>query len=259
MSEQKRIAVVGATGRIGRHVVDVLNEGGHDVVPVSRATGVDLITGDGLAEALRGVTRVIEVAGGSSPDQHEATQFFTTAARNLQHAASDSGVEQIVMVSILGVDKFRGGYPAAKHAHEQSMVSGPVPVQVLRAGVFFEFVPVLVEWGTRGDATYVRNELNQPVAARTVAEALVDLAATARPSADGVLEIAGPRAERMVDMATLLVDRRGLPLRVEGVSDPSDPDRELYESGAMLAGPTAILAGPTFEQWVDAPLPILHA
>ena len=85
-----KIAVAGATGRVGRHVVDVVKARAHDAVAISRATGVDVITGDGLADALAGVESVIDVATGPSPDQDSATEFFTTAARNLHEAASDS-------------------------------------------------------------------------------------------------------------------------------------------------------------------------
>ncbi|HEX9370201.1 MAG TPA: NmrA family NAD(P)-binding protein, partial [Roseiflexaceae bacterium] len=86
MQARRKIAVAGATGRVGRHVVDVLKTGGHDVVAMSRSGGVDVVTGDGLAETLAGVECIIDVATGPSPDQEAATQFFTTAARNLHEA-----------------------------------------------------------------------------------------------------------------------------------------------------------------------------
>jgi hypothetical protein len=98
----------------------------------------------------------------------------------------------------------------------------------------------------------------QPVAARTAAEALADLATTVEPAAvprssrAPISEIAGPRPERVVDIASLLVARRGDPVRIEGVSDPADPDRDVYESGALLPGPDAILVGPTFEEWLES-------
>src|SRR5215213_1202747 len=101
-----RIAVAGATGRAGRHAVDVLEAGGHDVVPISRSTGVDLITGEGLVEALAGVECVIDVASGPSPDREAATQFFTAAARNLHEAGERAGVRRMVVVSIIGCDRF---------------------------------------------------------------------------------------------------------------------------------------------------------
>jgi len=253
-----KIAVAGATGRVGRHVVDVVRAAEHDVVPMSRASGVDVVTGNGLGEALAGVECVIDAATGPSPEQGAATEFFTAAARNLHEAGERAGVRRMVEVSIIGCDRFTGGYGAAKVAHERAMLSGPIPVRVLRAAQFHEFVTQLVEWGTQGDVSYVQKMRTQPVAARTVAEALVDLATSPEsaraPGSSGapISEIAGPREEDLVDMARRLVARRGDPLRIEAVSDPSDPDRDVFEKGGLLPSPDAILAGPTFEQWLDS-------
>jgi uncharacterized protein YbjT (DUF2867 family) len=259
MQAPMKIAVAGATGRVGRHVVDVLEAGGHDVIAMSRSSGVDVVTGNGLAEALAGVECVIDVASGSSPDQKEATEFFTAAARNLHDAGEPAGVQRMVEVSIIGIDRFTAGYGAAKFAHEQAVLAGPIPVRVLRAAQFHEFTAQLVEWGTQGDVSYVQKMRTQPVAARTVAQALADLAtgpgSAPAPGSSGlpILEIAGPREENLVDMATRLVARRGDPVRIEGVSDPTDPNRDLYETGGLLPGPHATLAGPTFEEWLNSP------
>jgi uncharacterized protein YbjT (DUF2867 family) len=259
MQARKKLAVAGATGRVGRHVVDVLGASGYDVVAMSRSGGVDVITGDGLAAALDGAEAIIDAATGPSPDQAAATEFFTVAARNLHEAGQRAGVQRIVVVSIIGIDRFTAGYNAAKLAHEKAMLAGPVPVRILRAAQFHEFVAQLLEWGTRGEVSYVPKMRTQLVAARTVAQALADLATgrgpAAVPEAAGapIPEIAGPRAENLVDMATLLAARRGYQVKVEGVSDPADPDRDLYENGALLPGPHATLAGPTFEAWLDSP------
>jgi uncharacterized protein YbjT (DUF2867 family) len=256
MQARTKIAVAGATGRVGRHVIDVLAERGFDAVPMSRSKGVDVITGEGLAEALAGVECIIDVATGPSPDQATATEFFTAAAQNLHQAGERAGVKRMVEVSIIGIDKLTGGYGAAKLAHEQAMLSGPIPVQILRAAQFHEFVEQLVAWGTQGDVAYVQRMRIQPVAARTVAEALVDLttaaeSAAADASAGPIPEIAGPQEESLVEMAKLFVASRGIPVRIEGVSDPGFPDRELHESGGLLPSPHATLAGPTFEDWLD--------
>jgi uncharacterized protein YbjT (DUF2867 family) len=257
MQVRRKIAVAGATGRVGRHVVDVLKVAGHNVVAMSRSSGVDVVTGDGLAEALAGVECIVDVATGPSPEQQAATQFFTAAARNLHEASQQAGVQRMVVVSIIGTDRFTAGYSAAKVAHERAMLSGPIPVRILRAAQFHEFVAQLVDWGRQGEVSYVQKMRIQPVAARSVAEALADLATNpewAAPESAGapILEIAGPREESLVDMARLLVVRRGDTLRIEGVSDPADPDRDLFENGALLPGPDAILAGPTFEEWLAA-------
>ena len=247
-----KIAVAGATGRVGRDVVEILEAQGHDVVAMSRSTGVDLVTGEGLAEALEGVDVVVDAATGSSPDKDEATKFFTAAARNLQEAGERAGVRRMVVVSIIGCDRFSGGYQAAKVAHERAMLAGPIPVRIVRAAQFHEFVEQLVDWGRQGDVSYLPEMRTQLVAARTVAQALAAVATSPESESSGeILEIAGPRAESLVEMASLLAARRGDPGRVEGISDPSDPDAELLANGALLPGPGATLAGPTFEEWLD--------
>ncbi len=251
----RKIAVAGATGRVGRHVVDVLEARGHDVVRISRSSGVDVISGEGLADALEGVECVVDTATGPSPEQQAATEFFTTAARNLHEVGEPAGVRRIVVASIIGCDRFSAGYNAAKFAHEKAMLSGTLPVAILRAAPFHELVGQIVDWGRQDGVSYVPTMRAQFVAAKTAAQALAELAAGPerehdRSPASPIPEIAGPREESLVEMAMLLVRRRDDPVRIEGVSDPNDPDRELYLSGALLPGPHATVAGPTFEQWL---------
>jgi len=251
MEPRKKIAVAGATGRAGRHVAEALAADGHEVVPMSRATGVDLVTGAGLDAALAGADVIVDAATGPSPDEAAATEFFAAAARNLLAAGERAGVGRIVVVSIIGCDRFSSGYNAAKVAHEAALLAGPIPVSVLRAAQFHEFVGELMAWGTRGDVSYVPRMRTQLVAASTVGRALADLA-TAPGAPDGrIRELAGPREERLDEMARLLAERRGDAVRVEGVLDPSDADHALYEAGAALPGPDATLAGPTFAEWLD--------
>ena len=251
-----KIAVAGATGRVGRHVVDVLDERRQEVVRISRANGVDIVTGEGLAQALKGVECVIDVSSGPSPEQDDATRFFTTASRNLQAAGNEAGVRRMIVVSIIGIDRFTAGYMAAKVVHERAMLVGPVPVRILRAAQFHEFVEQMAQWGRKGDVSYVPNMRTQLVAARNVAELLVDLAldhsSAPAPAGSTPLEIAGPQPENLADAARRLMQRRGESLRVEGVVDPNDPDIGLYAAGALLPGPRAVLAGPTFDEWLDA-------
>jgi len=255
MQAPKKLAVAGATGTVGHHVVDVLkNEGHDDVVGMSRSLGVDVVSGDGLA-ALEGVECIIDVATQPSPDQQAATEFFTAATRNLQEAGVRAGVQRMVVVSIIGCDRFTAGYLAAKAAHERVHLSGPIPVRILRAAQFHEFVGPIVEWGRQDGVSYVPNWRTQLVAARTVAQALAELAtgpesaSAAGSSGTSIPEIAGPPEESLVEVAKLFVARRGEHVRIEGVNGfyPADPDRELQESGALLPGPDATLAGPTFE------------
>ena len=166
-------------------------------------------------------------------------------------------MRRLVVVSIIGIDAFAGGYNAAKVAHEQAAHTGPIPARVVRAAQFHEFVEELMRWGTQGEVSHVWEMRTQLVSARTVAEALVDLATAEDPefAAAKTTEVAGPREERLVEAARLVAERRGEGLRVEETSDPSDPDSERYANGAVLPGPDAKLAGPTFEEWLDGTVP----
>jgi uncharacterized protein YbjT (DUF2867 family) len=253
MHRKSKIAVAGATGRAGGHVVELLEARGHEVVRMSRATGVDVITGAGLAEALSGADCIIDATTGDSAEEAEATQFFTTAARNLHEAGTAAGARRMVIVSIIGCDRFTTGYMAAKLAHERAALEGPIPARILRAAQFHEFVEQLLDWGRQNGASYVPKMHTQPVAARTVAEELANLA-TAPDDGETAptAEVAGPRVETLVEMARLVAATRGDPTRVEERSDPGDPDRELLENGGLLPGPNAILRGPTFEEWLGS-------
>ena len=166
-------------------------------------------------------------------------------------------MRRIVVASIIGIDRFTTGYLAAKRVHERAMLAGPIPVLILRAAQFHEFVEPVVNWGRHDGVSYVADMRTQLVAARTVAEALADLATTPDPAPAGtngalIPEIAGPRAESFVEMARLLTAHRGEPVRIENAANPAYPDAELYEQGALLPGPDATLAGPTFEEWLEA-------
>src|SRR3954453_13296189 len=116
MSEQRKIAVAGATGRVGRHVAEVLEADGHEGVPISRTHGADVITSEGLAEALEGVDAIVDTATGPSPEQQAGAAVFTTPAPNLPTYGARAGAERLVVVSIISADKFEGGYGAAKIA-----------------------------------------------------------------------------------------------------------------------------------------------
>jgi len=258
-----KIAVAGGTGRIGRHIVDVLTVRGHEVVAMSRSSGVDVISGEGLANALVGVQTIVDAANGPpTPDQAAATEFFTTASRKLQEAGARAGVQSIFVVSIIGVDRFTAGYMAAKVAHENAMRSGPVPVRILRAAQFHELIPQFIEWGRKGDVSYVPTMRAQLVAARAAAEVAADMVTDpAVTAADGLpfAEVAGPRPEDVADAAARYVARRGGGVRIEGVVNAGDPDLAVYASGALLPAPEARLVGPTFDEWLGSTLAVAHA
>jgi uncharacterized protein YbjT (DUF2867 family) len=253
MSEKKRIAVAGSTGRVGRHVADVLTDQGHEVVQISRSKGVDLITTEGLSEALEGADAVIDTA--TAPTPAGAEEFFTTAAANLQAHGARAGVQRLVVVSIIGADRFAGGYGAAKVAHERVALEGPIPARVLRASQFHEFVEQMVDWGRQENGSaQVPRMRTQLVSARTVAEELAAMAVDDSPFRPDqpFPEIAGPREESLIEIAKLFAERRGDPERVDEVREPDEPTREVYESGGLLPGPHAKLAGPPYESWLAA-------
>jgi uncharacterized protein YbjT (DUF2867 family) len=241
-----KIAVAGATGRVGRHVVAIAEERGHEVVRMSRGTGVDVITGEGLAEALQGVDVVIDVSTAPTPDG--ATEFFTTSTRNLQQFGEHAGVRRIVVISIVGIDNFTSGYSHAKLVHERLMKAGPVPVSIVRTTQFFEFIAQLMEWGNQGDTIHVQSGRTQALSARSAAEALVD--AAENPS-DSVVNVAGPQEESMPELAQLYADHMGLTARIVRADNSADPDAALYDAGDLLPPPDARIIGPTFKSWLS--------
>ncbi|GAA2071760.1 NAD(P)H-binding protein [Streptomyces albiaxialis] len=248
----RKFAVAGATGRLGRHVVDVLTEQGYEVVRMSRATGVDIISGEGLADALMGVDVIVDAASWHASDQEAASEFFRTAARNLHEAGLEAGAGRVVAASIIGADKATAGFIAAQQVHEEAHLSGPLPALILRASQFHEFVGQLLDW-QQGDVAYIPALPTQLVACRTVAETMVELATgsglpTQPEPGTPVPEVAGPRKETLADAAALLGARRGV--KVVPVDGAGMPDAEIAAAGGFLPGPLAKLAGPTFEEWL---------
>src|SRR3954463_5424443 len=207
--KSQRIAVTGATGRVGSPLVEILAQRGHDVVPIARSKGVDVVSGEGLDEALAGAETIIDTATGPSPDQEEATAFFTASARNLQRAGAAAGVKRIVVVSIIGIGKFHSGYNAAKVAQEQTLLEGPLPVLIVRAAQFHEFVGPLVGWTIKDGVAYVPEMRTQLVAAPVVAEALADAAEEPEIENGRITEVPAPQEERPADAASAFFASRG--------------------------------------------------
>src|SRR5256886_2142187 len=251
-NRSQKIAVTGATGRVGSHLVEILEQRGHDVVPIARSKGVDVVSGEGLDEALTGAETIIDTATGPSPDQQQATAFFTASARNLQRAGAAAGAKRIVVVSIIGIDKFQGGYNAAKVVQEQTLLEGPLPVRIVRAAQFHEFVDQLVGWMIQDGVAYLPEMQTQLVAARVVAEALADAAEEPEIQNGRITEVAGPQAERLADAAAELFASRGDSIEIREGRQPGDPDATAHAAGARLPNPGAKLAGPSFEEWLAA-------
>ena len=257
-NRSQTIAVTGATGRVGSPLVEILEQRGHGVVGIARSKGVDVVSGEGLEAALAGVETIIDAATGPSPDQREATAFFTASARNLQRAGAVAGARRIVVVSIIGVDRYEGGYNAAKLAQERTLLDGPLPVRIVRAAQFHEFIEPLVGWTLQDGVAHVPEMRTQPVAARVVAEALADAAEEPEIENGRITEVAGPREERLADLAAAVFASQGASVEIHEVRQsvltpqPGDPDAAAYAEGAVLPSPGAKLAGPSFEEWLAA-------
>jgi uncharacterized protein YbjT (DUF2867 family) len=254
----QKIAVTGATGRVGSHLVEILEQRGHEVVPIARSKGVDVVSGQGLDEALAGVETIIDAATGPEPDQEAATEFFTASAHNLQRTGTAAAVRRIVVVSIIGIDKFQGGYNAAKLTQERTLLEGPIPVRIVRAAQFHEFIGPVVGWTVQDGVANVPEMRTQPVAAGVVAETLADAAEEPEIENGRITEVAGPREERLADAAAALFSSRGESFEIREVRQsilaprPDDPDGVAYAEGAALPNQGAKLAGPSFEEWLAA-------
>ncbi|RJO79274.1 epimerase [Nocardia panacis] len=249
-----RIAVAGASGLVGSGVVELLRTRGHEVVPITRAAGVDVYTGIGLLEALTGVEVVIDALNApENPDTDAAVDFFTRTATNLQRAAETAGVRRIVLTSIIGIDPFVSGHNAGKLAQERTLRAGPVPVHIVRAAQFHEFPRMMLEWTTQADTAYIPPMRTQLVALPAVVDKLVEIAVD--PLAPELVNIAGPQELRLVDAAAELAARRGYPARVEEIP-VTDATTKLQDAGALLPGPDAVLTGETFGAWLDRNYPV---
>lgn len=246
-----RIAVLGGTGVVGRHAVEVARSRGLDAVGLSRSTGVDLATGAGLDAALEGVTAAIDVTNVATIRRGPARRFFEATARHLQQASQRAGVAHVVVLSIVGIDRLRSlGYYDAKCTQERHHLDGPVPATVVRATQFHEFPGQVVARSTLGPVALVPAMRVQTVAARSVAEVLVD-AATGTPVNGRALDVAGPGPPaELPALVTATLACRGERTRVLGVPLLGAP-RRASRDGSLLPAPDARLVGPTFEAWLD--------
>jgi len=203
-----KITVIGASGLIGAKVVELLTAEGHEVVAAARGTGVDVLTGEGLGEALAGSAALVDVTNSPSFEDDAVLKFFTTATTNVVAAAKNAGVGNCVALSIVGVDGLPlSGYMRAKVAQEKVLTESGVPYTIVRATQFAEFTDAITESMTAGDEVRVPDALIQPIAADTVASD-VARAAVSGPRG-GVVNIGGPEKISFEQMARESLARQG--------------------------------------------------
>ncbi|GGR31339.1 SDR family oxidoreductase [Agromyces mediolanus] len=242
-----RIAIAGGTGTVGRHIVEVARERGHETVVLARSAGVDLTTGAGLAAALAGVDAVVDAANVNAIDRETAERFFTGTSRTLLAAEREAGVGHHVLLSIVGIDRIPYAYYEAKLAQEGVVEAGGVPYTILRATQFHEFAGQMAGRLRVAGIQLAARMRTQPIAAREVAEHLVALAeGTPRGRAR---DLAGPREEQLAELIRRLVRAEGRRGPVLPVSLPIRGMGEMRR-GAALPGPDAELGRQTFAEWL---------
>ena len=247
-SSGRRIAVAGGTGTVGRHVVEVAQRRGHQAVVLARSTGVDLVAGTGVDEALEGVQVVVDVTSQVSQKAEESRAFFGAVTRNLLDAESRAGIGHHVALSIVGIDEAPHGYYAGKVLQEELLGRSTVPWTVLRATQFHEFAGQIHGAVGIGPFVVVPRMVSEPVAAAEVAERLVDLAEGA--PAGRVRDLGGPRRERMADMVRAWARTTGRPSRVLEVPLPGALGRAMRD-GTLVTGPGADHTTATFAEWLE--------
>lgn len=244
------IAVVGGTGLIGRQVVERLTAGGHGVSSLSRASGVELVSGTGLDAALAGVDTVIDVSNIGTINRTKAVRFFSTAAANLSAAAGRAGAGRIVVLSIVGVDRIPFGYYEGKLAQESVLREGSVPTTVLRATQFHEFADQNLG-RVPGPFAMIPRMRMRPVASSEVADELVRLATVrdASARADPIVELAGPETLELVHVARRVSKARRMRKLVIPMTLPGAAGR-LMATGALLPQGDHLTGELVFDDWL---------
>src|SRR5262245_53446149 len=194
-----KIVVIGGSGLIGKKVVRNLRQQGHEAVAASPSSGVNAVTGEGLAQALAGAQVVVDVANSPSFEDKAVLAFFEASSCNLVAAEKAAGVGHHVALSVVGTDRLlASGYFRAKMAQENLIKASPVPYTIVRATQFFEFVGSIVQAATDGQTVRVSPVLMQPIASEDVAAAVADVAVQA--PLNGTIEVAGPEPIPMDDL-----------------------------------------------------------
>ncbi len=243
-----KIVVVGATGLVGAKVVDILTASGQRVLPASRRSGVNVLTGEGLNDALRGVEVVVDVTDSPSYEDAALMHFFTTSTAHLVEAEKTAGVTHHVALSVVGADRMPGsGYMRAKVAQESRVVGSGISYTVLRATQFFEFADGIADSCTDGTTVRLPDALIQPIAATEVAAKLAAIAVG--PPADAIVELGGPEYLPFEQFIRTALRQHGDTRRVL-----TDPDARYFgaslEPRTLVAAESADRGGIRFADWL---------
>lgn len=242
-----KLVVIGGTGLIGKKLVPLLRQRGHEAVPASPSTGVNALTGEGLAGALTGTDVVVDVSNSPSWADDAVMAFFDASTRNLLAAERAAAVKHHVAVSVVGVDRMPdSGYMRAKVNQERLVESGGVPYTVVRATQFFEFLGGIADSGAEADAVRLSTALMQPLAADDVADALADVAVGTPLNA--TVELAGPEAMPIAEFVGRYLAASGD--RREVIADPRAPyyGAKMGDRG-IAPGPNPRLGPTRFADW----------
>ncbi len=243
-----KLAIIGGTGLIGSKLVTKLREHGHEAVAAAPNTGVNTLTGEGLAEALQGASVVVDVSNSPSFEDTAVMEFFTTSTRNLLKAAGAAGVTHYVALSVVGTERLsESGYFRAKSAQEELIKASSIPYSIVHATQFFEFVKRIADEATVGTTVRLPPVLIQPMAADDVAKAVGRIAVGA--PLNGTVEVAGPQQFRFDELI-----RQGLHARNDPREVVSDPHARYFgaELGerSLVPGDGARLGETRFEEWL---------
>ncbi|RZU45495.1 uncharacterized protein YbjT (DUF2867 family) [Streptomyces sp. BK022] len=241
-----KIAVVGAGGFVGSRLVRKLRSEGHEVTAHDRSTGVDLLTGEGVPEALAGADTVVNTINAPGFDE-TAVPFFRTTTETLLTAAEQAGVGNVVLLSIVGIDQVPDvAYYRAKLEQERLVEAGPVPYTIVRATQFMDFVQPIMSWTTSGDTVRLPTTRLQPVAVEDVVDTLAEAATT--PPRDGIVNVAGPDVFSLADLGRLTL--RAHP---DGREVTVDENAGLFGQvphDAIIAPPDARVGTTSYAQWL---------
>jgi uncharacterized protein YbjT (DUF2867 family) len=244
-----KIVVIGGCGLIGSKVVSRLRWDGHEVIAASPSSGVNTITGEGLAEALAGARVVVDVANAPVWEDEAVLAFFETAGRNLLAAESVAGVRHHVALSVVGCSRMADiGYFRAKTAQEQLIKSSPIPYTILQSTQFFEFIGGIINSATHGNIVRLSPALLQPIDSEDVADALAELALGA--PTNGTVEIGGPERIPLSTLAELALDRTSDPRRV--IADANARYfGALLDDRSLTTGRNARTGTTRFDEWLS--------